>query len=137
LATHLADNSALSRVHHADVAARLESMFIAGRIATCGVVDLEVLLSMRNGPAHAEAAAERQLLPRVPVTEAATRRAVEVQGLLARTGRHRGVPPTDLVIAAIAEHNGLTVLHYDADYDLIAEVTGQPVEWVVPRGSVP
>lgn len=41
------------------------------------------------------------------------------------------------MIAAAAERAGLTVLHYDADYHLIAEVTGQPVEWVVERGSVP
>ena len=37
----------------------------------------------------------------------------------------------------MAERHGVTLLHYRADYDLIAEVTGQPVEWVVPRGSVP
>jgi len=41
------------------------------------------------------------------------------------------------VIAAAAERAGPTVLHYDADYDLTAEITGQPVEWVVERGSVP
>jgi len=43
----------------------------------------------------------------------------------------------DLLIAATAERHGATVLHNDKDYDLIAEVTGQPAEWVVPRGSVP
>ena len=43
----------------------------------------------------------------------------------------------DLLVAAAAERAGLTVLHYDQDFDLIAEVTGQPTEWVVPRGSVP
>jgi predicted nucleic acid-binding protein len=41
----------------------------------------------------------------------------------------------DLLIAATAERHGVTVLHYDADYDLIAEVTGQLTQWVVPRGS--
>lgn len=43
----------------------------------------------------------------------------------------------DLIIAAVAERHRVTVLHYDADYDLIAEITGQPTQWVVPRGSVP
>jgi len=41
------------------------------------------------------------------------------------------------LIAACAQRHGVTVLHYDGDFDLIAEVTGQPVQWVVPRGSVP
>jgi predicted nucleic acid-binding protein len=46
------------------------------------------------------------------------------------------VPIPDLIVAAAAEEASLTVLHYDADFDQIAKVTGQPVEWVVPRGSV-
>jgi predicted nucleic acid-binding protein len=52
---------------------------------------------------------------------------------LARSGRHR-VPIPGLIIAATAEAAGLTLLHYDRDYDLIAEVTHQPAEWVVERG---
>lgn len=57
--------------------------------------------------------------------------------LLARRGHHRGASIPDLLIAAIAERTGLTVLHYDRDFDLIAAATGQRMEWVVPRGSVP
>jgi predicted nucleic acid-binding protein len=56
---------------------------------------------------------------------------------LARKGQHRGVTIPDLLIAAAAEAAGLTVLHYDSDFDRIAEITGQPVEWIVPPGSVP
>ena len=57
------------------------------------------------------------------------------QRRLAKAGlKGRRVP--DLIIAAQAELADLTVLHYDADYERIAEVTGQPVRWVVPRGSV-
>ena len=63
-------------------------------------------------------------------------RAIEIQGLLADKGQHRAASIPDLVIAAAAENTGLTVLHYDADFELIASVTGQPTEWVVPRGSV-
>jgi predicted nucleic acid-binding protein len=40
-----------------------------------------------------------------------------------------------LVIVAVAERHGATVLHYDGDYDMIAEVTGQPTRWVVPAGT--
>ena len=47
----------------------------------------------------------------------------------------RAVGLPDLPVAAVAERGGVTVLHYDSDYDLIAQVTGQPTQWVVPRNS--
>ncbi len=63
------------------------------------------------------------------------RRSRQVQRLLAsRSQRGRNTP--DLLIAAAAEQAGLTLLHYDADFDLIAKVTGQRCEWVVPAGSI-
>ena len=49
----------------------------------------------------------------------------------------RAVGFPDLLVAAVAERERVTVLHYDGDYDLIAQVTSQPVQWVVPRGAVP
>ena len=61
---------------------------------------------------------------------------MEVHRELASKGQHR-MPTNDLVIAAAAERAGLTVLHYDHDFDVIGEVTGQPMEWVVPKGTVP
>jgi predicted nucleic acid-binding protein len=137
LATHLADTSVILRIHHDDVAARTESLFISGRIATCAIVDLEVLRAARDVRDHDGTWLERQLLPRAPITEACTNRAIEVQAELCARGRHRGVPISDLLIAAAAERDGLSVLHYDPDFDLIAEVTGQRVEWVVPPGTVP
>ena len=54
---------------------------------------------------------------------------------LADRGHHRAAPLPDLIIAAVAEDHGLSVLHYNADFELIAAVTGQSVQWVVPRGS--
>jgi predicted nucleic acid-binding protein len=59
-----------------------------------------------------------------------------VQARLAERSQHRAVPLPDLIVAACAESAGLTVLHYDVDYDRIAEVTGQPTRWVLSRGSV-
>ena len=64
------------------------------------------------------------------------RRALHVAGVMAASGLHRGAKPVDLVIAAAAEAAGLAVLHYDDDYDRIASVTRQPVEWVAPAGSL-
>ena len=70
------------------------------------------------------------------VTTAAMDRAMAVHRLLAATSQHRGFSLPDLIIAAAAELNAATVLHYDSDYDRIAAVTGQPTEWVVPKGSL-
>ena len=134
---YLGDKSALARLHQDEVLHRVSALYLSGQIATCGMVDLELLYSARNGDDHRELALDRLLLPRVPCGDDAFDRAIEVQGILAEEGRHRSVGLEDLVIAAAAELAGLAVLHYDQDYDLIAEVTGQPMEWVVPRGTVP
>ena len=75
------------------------------------------------------------LLP-VAMPVRAEQRAREVQALLVRRGQHRGVSIPDLILAAIADIEQLIVLHYDHDFDLIAEVAGQRTEWVVPRGSI-
>jgi predicted nucleic acid-binding protein len=70
------------------------------------------------------------------VTAAAVDRALAVHRLLAATSQHRHFRLPDLIIAATAELNGATVLHYDADYDRIAAVTGQSTQWVAERGSL-
>jgi len=135
-ARYLADKSALARMPLEPVRLRLAPLIEAGEVATCSIIDLEVLFSARNGEEHEKVRQRRALAYQVvPVTEEIFQRAIEIQGELAKTGRHR-VPIPDLLIAATGEAAGLTVLHYDSDYDLIASVTGQSVEWVVPRGSV-
>ncbi len=72
----------------------------------------------------------------IDVTAEAMDRALDVHRMLAAHSQHRHFRLPDLVIAATAEEHGVTVLHYDADYDRIAEVTGQPVEWVADKGSL-
>ncbi|MGH8993277.1 MAG: PIN domain nuclease [Acidimicrobiia bacterium] len=137
MATYLADRSALTRSEtRPEVRDVVEPLLLAGRIATCGIVDLELLFSAPDPGTYAELARVLRSLPRVPVTDGAVDRALEVQGVLAARSQHRSVPLPDLLVAACAELAGLTVLHYDADYDRIAEVTGQPVQWVVARGTV-
>jgi predicted nucleic acid-binding protein len=118
------------------VRSRLAPIIEAGEAATCAIIDLEVLFSARNREDHERIRQRRSLAYQsVPITDSILQRAIDIQAELARTGRHR-VPIPDLIIAATAEAAGLTLLHYDHDYDLIAEVTHQPAEWVVPRGSV-
>jgi predicted nucleic acid-binding protein len=135
-ARYLVDKSALARMPLEPVRLRLAPIIEAGEAASCAVVDLEVLFSARNGEEHEKIRRRRALAYQsIPFTEEILQRAIEVQGQLAKTGRHR-VPIPDLLIAATGESAGLTILHYDGDFDVIASVTGQPVEWVVPRGSV-
>jgi predicted nucleic acid-binding protein len=135
--TYLVDKSAFARARQSAVATALNPLFASGRIGTCGVLELEVLFSARN---HADFVRTRARLAgfiHFDVVQGDFDRALEVMELLARRGQHRAAGLSDLVLAAVAERHGATLLHYDADFDLIAAVTGQPAEWVVPRGSVP
>jgi predicted nucleic acid-binding protein len=135
-ARYLVDKSALARMPSEAVRLRLAPIIEAGEAATCAIIDLEVLFSARNHEEHERIRLRRALAYHsVPVTAAILQRAIDIQSELSRTGRHR-VPIPDLIIAATAEAAGLTLLHYDRDFDLIAEVTRQPAEWVVERGSV-
>ena len=136
MASFLIDTSALARGQsRAEVRAVLDPLVLDGQVATCGIVDLEVLYSASSRASYRAAREALEGMPRVAVQESCIARALEVQGLLAARSQHRGVPLPDLLIAACAESAGLTVLHYDADYERIAKVTGQPVQWIVPRGS--
>ncbi|HEY2141039.1 MAG TPA: PIN domain-containing protein [Solirubrobacteraceae bacterium] len=136
-ATYLVDNSVLARMAKPSVAIRMEPMIVTGTVAACSVTDLETLFSARSGEEHHARRADLELrFVHVPVDQPMLNRAVEVQGLLAERGQHRGANLPDLMVAAAAERAELAVLHYDADFDLIATVTGQEMEWVVPRGSV-
>jgi len=74
--------------------------------------------------------------PFVQVNQRILDRAVEVQDHLAKVSKQRGAKIADLLIAAAAEAHGLVVLHYDGDFDVIGEITGQPTEWVLPAGTV-
>ena len=134
-AFYLADKSALARVALPAVERRLRFLLEEGLVATCAIVDLEVLYSARSAADYRAILEERRGFESVPITPEVMDRAIEVQGLLARRGRHR-VPIPDLILAAAAEAANLVVLHYDADFERIAAATKQKHQWVVPRGSV-
>jgi predicted nucleic acid-binding protein len=137
VAAYLADKSALTRrATRPEVRAVIEPLLLAGRIATCGIVDLELLYSAPSKKTFTELADALRGLPRVAVDDAVFDRALAVQARLASKSQHRAVALPDLLVAACAEANELIVLHYDADFDRVAKVTGQPTQWVVPRGSV-
>ena len=114
---------------------RLEDLARDGNLWSCRMVDLEVAYGARARDV-ADVIDERRSLPEAPITEPVVNRALQVAGLLAAAGHHRGAKPVDLVIAAAAEASGLTVLHYDDDYDRIATVTNQPTEWIAAPGEL-
>lgn len=107
-----------------------------GLLARCGLTDLEYGVSARSGADHRTlGVARRDALEYLTTPDTVWDRAWQVQEELTGQGLHRSVKVPDLIIAAVAEHHGVCVLHYDRDFDRIAAVTGQSVEWVVPAGS--
>jgi len=134
-ARYLADKSALARFPVPTVEARLRPLLEDGDVATCAIVDLEVLYSSRNLADYEDVLSERMSLDAAPITPDVMGMAVELQHGLARLGQHRVSIP-DLVISAAAKLANLVVLHYDSDFERIAAVGGAAHEWVVPQGSV-
>lgn len=138
VATYLADTSALARLHHPVVAAVLAPLIEAGMVATCGVIEFELGWATRSSAEFDQLRTDRDTgYEWLAVQDEDWRRALDVQAALWRSGRMRAVGFPDLLAAAVAERERVTLLHYDGDYDLIAQVTSQPVQWVVPRGTVP
>jgi predicted nucleic acid-binding protein len=134
---YLGDTSALARIGQADVAVRLVPLLESGLVARCTPTDLESGFSSSSPAAHAAMRRVRTAWPFVAMDQAVLDRAVEVQDVLASRSQQRGAKIADLLIAAAAESAGLTVLHYDHDFERIARITGQAHEWIVPAGSVP
>ena len=138
VASYLADTSALARLHHPVVAAVLAPLIETGVVATCGVIEFELGWATRSGPELDQLRADRDAgYEWLATHDEDWRRALDVQALLWRSGQVRAVGLPDLLIAAVAERERVTVLHYDGDYDFIAQITGQPTQWVVARGTVP
>ena len=126
----LADKSALVRFGDSPDADCGAQRIELGLVRITTVTRLEVGYSARSGQ-DARSLFTRPPLSAMPVeylTPAIEDRAVEVQLLLAGQGQHRGPSISDLIIAAAAELAGLTLLHLDKDFDLIAGITGQPLE---------
>ena len=126
----LIDKSALVRLEASADAAQWAARIERGLIRIATVTRLEVGYSARSGP-DLRADLRRPPLAAMPVeyqTPAIEDRAVEVLTLLADRGQHRAPSIPDLIIAATAELAGLTVLHLDKDFEIIAGVTGQPLE---------
>jgi predicted nucleic acid-binding protein len=139
----LLDNSAWARLLDGRLAGApretFEAALAGGQLWTCPPTLLEMLYSAREGHQFAEVADELDALPHAPLTAEAAARALTAQAeLAAAPGISHRVKPVDLLIASVAAGAGLGVLHYDHDYDTIAQHTSLslPSIWIAPRGSL-
>ncbi|MEX2257011.1 MAG: PIN domain nuclease [Acidimicrobiia bacterium] len=138
VATHLIDASALARLDRPAVFEMLAPLIEAGLVATCATLELEVRYSARNADDYEQIARDRAVaFEMLPADDWIATRALEVQAALATTGQHRAVKLAYLLIAATAERHRVEILHYDHDFDRIAQVTHQPTRWVAPAGEIP
>jgi len=130
-AQFLIDTSALARfMRQGAEAFGWDQAAAAGLIAVCPVTELEFFFSARSAADRAQGIQEmRSVFGWVPVHDRAYSRAWEVQDDLTAKGQYRSAGPVDLVVAATAELHGLTLLHHDSDFDVIAGVTGQALRW--------
>ena len=132
---HLADKSAWEQARYDKRARqRLHDLRETRQLAVCVVSSAELLYSARNADELARIRLDLSSLAYLHMTAAAEQNLVDVMAALALHGQHRA-PIPDLMLAAIAHAHSAVVLHYDPDYERIAEVTGQPHEWILPRGA--
>ncbi|RNI25254.1 PIN domain-containing protein [Flexivirga caeni] len=138
IARFLIDTSAAARMRQPVVHTRLSPLIEAALVATCATLDAEALYSAR-GPADYERlrADRRRAYEYLPTEDRHWQHAFDAQRSLARTGRHRAVGMADLLSAVLAGEHSLTLVHYDADFDIAAEVIDFENQWVAPRGSLP
>jgi predicted nucleic acid-binding protein len=140
--TFLADTSAWLLAKRRDAPPELRASFgnllSSGEVAICGPVQWELLHSSDNAAEYETRRTELTALDQAPFANADWGRALDIGHQLAKLGGslHRAPSMPDVMIAVAAERAGLTVLHYDKDFDLIAGVTGQPCEWIAPKGSL-
>ncbi|MFJ1805122.1 MULTISPECIES: PIN domain nuclease [unclassified Streptomyces] len=131
VADYLIDTSALARVVLRQTTTEWDDRIGAGLVAICDITELEVLYSARSTAdrARLKAALDAHYVW-CPMPEGIYRRSRIVQEQLTTKGEHRSAGPVDLLVAAAAEEAGLTLLHFDRDFETIARTTGQPVHMI-------
>ena len=137
IARYLIDTSAAARMTDPIVRARLEPLIVGGVVATCAILDAEALYSARNPVDYEQIRSDRSIAYEyLPTDDEHWHEAFNAQRELARTGRHRAVGIADLLTAVLAAEHRLTLVHYDADFDIAAEVIDFDHRWVTHRGTL-
>ncbi|MFG2794065.1 PIN domain nuclease [Streptomyces sp. NPDC048419] len=130
VADYLIDTSALARMLLRQATNEWEQRIGAGLIALCDLTELEILYSARSANDRETVQERLNQFTWCPMPDGIYRRARAVQRQLTAKGEHRSAGAVDLLVAAAAEEAGLTLLHYDRDFDTIARTTGQPVRMI-------
>jgi predicted nucleic acid-binding protein len=137
IARFLIDTSAAARMNHPDIAARLTPLIEGAVVATCATLDAEALYSARSPAEYEQLRADRRgAYECLPTDDSHWQRAFDAQRELARTGRHRAVGIADLLTAVLASEHRITLVHYDADFDIAADVLDLDHRWVAARGTL-
>ena len=133
---YLIDKSALARLHLPSVRDVLVPLMDRGLVGICGPTELELLYSARNVQERSRLKDRfRASCDYVETPDDLWERAIELQEAMTERAQHRAPGIVDLIIAVTAQRRRLTLLHYDRDFDTIAEFTEQPTRWVVPAGT--
>lgn len=134
MTAYLVDKSVLARVDKPAVSSAL--MPYLGRLATCSTVLLELGWSATSRQHYDRMMDDLGWHERLDIDQQMLATAEELQRSLVGRGHHRGPGVADLILAATAIAHSAMVLHYDRDFDLIAEVDERFTHrWIVPRGS--
>ena len=137
VARFIIDTSAAARMRLPVVADRLEPLITGGLVATCATLDAEALYSARSPGEYEQVRADRrEAYEYLPTHDGHWQRAFDAQRILARTGRHRAVGIADLLTAVLAAEHRVTIVHYDADFEIAADVLEFEHRWVLSRGTV-
>ena len=134
MARYLADTSAWHR--SAQVVDRWEELVDADDLALCLPVRLELLYSARGKSDYASLARDLNGFRTLATDARVELAAARSQAALAARSQHRSATAINVLVAAVAEAHGATLLHYDRHFDAIARVTSQPMEWIAPRGTL-
>lgn len=135
----LFDTSVWAWRGNAEVEAWFGPALLAGDLAICEMVALEILSGAPNREWYRRTRELLMALPWVHMAAAEWQRALDVHHLLEEqlgTNARRAVKHTDLLIAAAAEVHGMPLVHYDKDFETIQRVTGQRMSWVAALGSL-
>ncbi len=135
MSVFLADKSALARWGQQAVGAVLDDLNDRGLLSTCAVIEYEMIFGARTKTDASRIRVSLRGFDYVPCNDEEHERALWLQREALRRGFHRALSLSDLLIAAVAQRHGLTVLHYDGDFDMIRDITGQTMRWVVDPGS--
>jgi predicted nucleic acid-binding protein len=133
----LIDTSAFARARHPDVRGAWQEAVREDRLRLAPPARMEILFTARDGAAFDALAAQLSALRPAPLTSAVLRAAEDGMRTLAhRSAGSQRRPVIDYLIAAAAQEMGAAVIHYDRDYDTLAEVMEFESVWLAPAGTL-